>query len=98
MLRVYCQRVLNLKEGERAVIANGRVLGPLAEEETFTAEDFSLLERYSSATYLDKINKAFTSVDDDDSDDNGSINQTSYSIQYNTNKRIYLQPSPATQY
>ncbi|KAL1514204.1 hypothetical protein ABEB36_003497 [Hypothenemus hampei] len=66
MLRVYCQRVLNLKEGERAVIANGRVLGPLNEDESFTVEDFSLLERFTSATCLDKINKAFSVSDDDD--------------------------------
>ncbi|RZC41026.1 UDP-glucose:glycoprotein glucosyltransferase, partial [Asbolus verrucosus] len=58
MLRVYSRRVLNLKGGERAVVANGRVLGPIENGETFTTEDFALLERFSSATYLDKINKA----------------------------------------
>lgn len=68
MLRVYCQKVLNLKEGERAVIANGRVLGPFGENEQFSAEDFSLLERFSSASYLDKINKALETSDDDDDD------------------------------
>lgn len=66
MLRVYSQRVLNLKEGERAVVANGRVLGPLSDNESFTGEDFSLLERFTSATYLDKINKAIQATDDDE--------------------------------
>ncbi|XP_074027064.1 UDP-glucose-glycoprotein glucosyltransferase [Leptinotarsa decemlineata] len=56
MLRVYCQRVLKLKESDRAVVANGRVLGPLDENEEFIAEDFNLLERFSSSSYLEKIN------------------------------------------
>lgn len=58
MLRVYSQRVLNLKEDERAVVANGRVLGPLEESEDFSTEDFSLLERFSFATYGEKIKTA----------------------------------------
>lgn len=58
MLRVYSSRVLNLKEGERSVIANGRVLGPLEEAEEFSTEDFSLLERFSVATYGEKIKLA----------------------------------------
>ncbi|KAF7287176.1 hypothetical protein GWI33_002543 [Rhynchophorus ferrugineus] len=66
MLRVYSQRVLNLKEGERAVVANGRVLGPLDDDESFTGEDFSLLERFTSATYLDKINKVIQAADDEE--------------------------------
>ncbi|XP_066258640.1 UDP-glucose:glycoprotein glucosyltransferase [Euwallacea similis] len=68
MLRVYCQRVLNLKQGDRAVVANGRVLGPLADDEQFTLEDFSLLKRFTGATYLDKINKALKSANDDEED------------------------------
>lgn len=66
MLRVYSQRVLKLNAGERAVIANGRVLGPLEKGEDFTVEDFTLLERFSSSTYLDGITKALTKSDDDD--------------------------------
>lgn len=66
MLRVYCQRVLSLKAGERAVIANGRVLGPLYEDESFTIEDFSLLERFSRSSYLDKINLSLQSTSDDE--------------------------------
>lgn len=66
MLRVYSQRVLSLKAGQRAVIANGRVLGPLDDDETFTVEDFSLLERFSRSTYLDKINFALENTSEDE--------------------------------
>jgi UDP-glucose:glycoprotein glucosyltransferase len=58
MLRVYNKRVLNLNAGVRALVANGRLLGPIENDETFTIEDFALLERFSFATYLEKINKA----------------------------------------
>ncbi|KAJ8978902.1 hypothetical protein NQ317_008881 [Molorchus minor] len=68
MLRIYCQRVLNLKEGERAVIANGRVLGPLEEDETFTADDFNLLERFTSAIYLEKITELLSKEVDEEED------------------------------
>lgn len=66
MLRVYSQKVLKLKESQRAVIANGRVLGPLDENEEFTIEDFSLLERFSSSVYLDGITKTLTKSDEED--------------------------------
>ncbi|XP_057663509.1 UDP-glucose:glycoprotein glucosyltransferase [Diorhabda carinulata] len=66
MLRVYCQRVLQLKESQRAVIANGRVLGPLDENEEFNSEDFSLLDRYSSNTYWEKIKSALDKDSDED--------------------------------
>ncbi|CAH1183606.1 unnamed protein product [Phaedon cochleariae] len=69
MLRVYCQRVLKLNVGDRAVIANGRVLGPLDENEDFTAEDFNLLDRFSSSSYLEKINTALKIDSDDDDED-----------------------------
>ncbi|XP_019756037.2 UDP-glucose:glycoprotein glucosyltransferase [Dendroctonus ponderosae] len=69
MLRVYSQRVLDLKEEQRAIVANGRVLGPLDDGELFTNEDFSLLERFTSASYLDKISKAFEGTLDEDDDD-----------------------------
>lgn len=68
MLRIYSQRVLKLKEGERAVIANGRVLGPFDDDETFTEEDFNLLERFSSSSYLEKIIKALSKDNEDEED------------------------------
>lgn len=72
MLRVYSQRVLNLKESERAVVANGRVLGPLEENENFSIEDFNLLERFSSIVYLEKINNALAK-DGDEEDGKSSL-------------------------
>lgn len=66
MLRVYCQRVLSLKAGQRAVVANGRVLGPLDDDEAFTIEDFSLLERFSHTSYLNKINDALEKTSEDE--------------------------------
>lgn len=66
MLRVYSQRVLNLKASERAIVTNGRVLGPLEAEEKFTLEDFGLLERFTTATYLEKINQALSKSSDED--------------------------------
>lgn len=66
MLRVYCQRVLSFKAGQRGVVANGRVLGPFDEEENFTVEDFSLLERFTSSTYLEKIIATLENHSDED--------------------------------
>ncbi|XP_034050699.1 UDP-glucose:glycoprotein glucosyltransferase 1 [Thalassophryne amazonica] len=40
----YCSGVLKLKKGQRAVISNGRIIGPLDEEEVFNQDDFLLLE------------------------------------------------------
>lgn len=48
-------RTLKLKPSLRAVIVNGRLLGPLTESEDFTAEDFNLLERLSMAIYGVKL-------------------------------------------
>lgn len=66
MLRVYSQRVLNFKKSEKGVIANGRILGPLRDDELFTIEDFSLLEQFSSTSYGQKINEAIEKHKDDD--------------------------------
>lgn len=66
ILRVYCQRVLKLNAGKRGIISNGRVLGPLDDDEDFDIEDFSLLERFSLTLYGDKIQKALNKDDDDD--------------------------------
>lgn len=68
MLRVYCQRVLRLGVGQRAIVANGRMLGPLDEDEVFIEEDFALFERYSSVQYLDKIVEVLSKETDDAED------------------------------
>ncbi|XP_068608113.1 UDP-glucose:glycoprotein glucosyltransferase 1 [Brachionichthys hirsutus] len=41
---LYCRDVLKLKKGQKAVISNGRIIGPLEEEEVFNRDDFLLLE------------------------------------------------------
>ncbi|XP_024937212.1 UDP-glucose:glycoprotein glucosyltransferase isoform X2 [Cephus cinctus] len=55
--RHYAKAVLGLEKGSRAVICNGRIIGPFDENEEFTNEDFSLLERFSHSTYGDKLFK-----------------------------------------
>ena len=53
----FSKHILNLNDRERGVICNGRVIGPLNEEEEFTTEDFSLLDRFSQSSYGDKLFK-----------------------------------------
>ncbi|CAK9802630.1 UDP-glucose:glycoprotein glucosyltransferase [Anthophora quadrimaculata] len=55
--RRYVKMVLNLEKGARAIVCNGRLIGPLDDGEEFTSEDFSLLERFSQSTYGDKFFK-----------------------------------------
>lgn len=61
----YCQKVLGFSAGARAVISNGRVLGPLESDEEFTPDDFSLLERFSLSGHVDKIYGALSKKLDD---------------------------------
>uniref|UniRef100_A0A8C5N033 UDP-glucose ceramide glucosyltransferase-like 1 n=1 Tax=Leptobrachium leishanense TaxID=445787 RepID=A0A8C5N033_9ANUR len=51
----YCWSVLKLSKGERAIIANGRIIGPLQSSELFTQEDFHLLENLILNTSAQKI-------------------------------------------
>ncbi|XP_026784150.3 UDP-glucose:glycoprotein glucosyltransferase 2 isoform X1 [Pangasianodon hypophthalmus] len=51
----FCQEVLKVKAGQTAVVSNGRVLGPFAEEEEFSTDDFHLLEKLTLSTSADKI-------------------------------------------
>ncbi|XP_050188414.1 UDP-glucose:glycoprotein glucosyltransferase 2 isoform X4 [Myiozetetes cayanensis] len=52
--QMFCQEVLKLLPGQMAVMSNGRVLGPLDENE-FSAEDFDLLEKITYSTSAEKI-------------------------------------------
>ncbi|XP_075911288.1 UDP-glucose:glycoprotein glucosyltransferase 1-like [Petromyzon marinus] len=52
---LYCHSVLHVEPSGRAVVCNGRVVGPLAANETFNQEDFQLLEKVTRATSADKI-------------------------------------------
>ncbi|KAE9555965.1 hypothetical protein FO519_000821 [Halicephalobus sp. NKZ332] len=42
---MFARKVLNLKPGDRAIIVNGQVYGPLDEGEQFMADDFGLAEK-----------------------------------------------------
>nr|XP_012149315.1 PREDICTED: UDP-glucose:glycoprotein glucosyltransferase isoform X2 [Megachile rotundata] len=53
----YVKTVLKLAKGVTAIVCNGRLIGPLDENEEFTSEDFSLLERFSQSSYGDKLFK-----------------------------------------
>lgn len=56
--RHYARTVLNMEKGTRAVVCNGRVIGPLNDDEDFLSDDFELLQRFSESTYGDKLFKA----------------------------------------
>ncbi|XP_055550572.1 UDP-glucose:glycoprotein glucosyltransferase [Wyeomyia smithii] len=58
MLRVYCQRVLKVKVSRSSLVANGRVIGPFDDNESFDADDFALLEKFFSLQYTEKIRTA----------------------------------------
>uniref|UniRef100_A0A8C4IJP8 UDP-glucose ceramide glucosyltransferase-like 1 n=1 Tax=Dicentrarchus labrax TaxID=13489 RepID=A0A8C4IJP8_DICLA len=51
----FCQDVLKLRPGQRAVISNGRILGPFEEQEEFTVEDFHLLEKITLSGSAEKV-------------------------------------------
>ncbi|KAG9343548.1 hypothetical protein JZ751_013714 [Albula glossodonta] len=51
----YCRDVLKLKKGQRAVISNGRIIGPLEEGEVFNQDDFLLLESIILKTSGERI-------------------------------------------
>uniref|UniRef100_H2UQ26 UDP-glucose ceramide glucosyltransferase-like 1 n=1 Tax=Takifugu rubripes TaxID=31033 RepID=H2UQ26_TAKRU len=51
----FCRDVLKLKKGQRAVISNGRIVGPLGEEEVFNQDDFLLLENIILKTSGERI-------------------------------------------
>lgn len=71
--QLYCRHVLNIPAGGRAIVTNGRILGPLEETEKFTLDDFSLLERFSLNSYGDKILQTFRKKIADGDDGNTYI-------------------------
>ncbi|CAG9575933.1 unnamed protein product [Danaus chrysippus] len=82
--RVLCARSLKLRSSERAVIHNARVIGPFNKGESFSLEDFALLERYSNQVYGDKLsemlhqNKKLSNNVLDDDDDVTEISTDNY--------------------
>ncbi|XP_045909331.1 UDP-glucose:glycoprotein glucosyltransferase 2 isoform X2 [Micropterus dolomieu] len=53
--QLFCRDVLKLSPGQRAVISNGRILGPFEEQEEFTVEDFHLLEKITLSGSAEKV-------------------------------------------
>ncbi|XP_034549617.1 UDP-glucose:glycoprotein glucosyltransferase 2 [Notolabrus celidotus] len=53
--QLFCREVLKLRPGQRAVISNGRVLGPFEEQEEFSVEDFHLLEKITLSGAAEKV-------------------------------------------
>ncbi|XP_036965883.1 UDP-glucose:glycoprotein glucosyltransferase 2 isoform X1 [Acanthopagrus latus] len=53
--QLFCREVLKLSPGQRAVISNGRILGPFEELEEFTVEDFHLLEKITLSGSAEKV-------------------------------------------
>ncbi|XP_054469981.1 UDP-glucose:glycoprotein glucosyltransferase 1 [Anoplopoma fimbria] len=51
----FCRDVLKLKKGQSAVISNGRIIGPLEEDEVFNQDDFLLLESIILKTSGERI-------------------------------------------
>ncbi|XP_037343101.2 UDP-glucose:glycoprotein glucosyltransferase 1 isoform X1 [Pungitius pungitius] len=51
----YCRDVLKLRKGQKAVISNGRIIGPLEEDELFNQDDFLLLESIILKTSGERI-------------------------------------------
>lgn len=72
MLRVYAQRVLQLKASQCTVISNGRIFGPLKSDEVFAVDDFALIERLHSFLHGDKIRDALKKYDDLEENDSMS--------------------------
>ncbi|CUA68035.1 UDP-glucose:glycoprotein glucosyltransferase [Rhizoctonia solani] len=57
-------KAIGLKSGERAIVINGRVIGPLAGSD-FVAEDFGSLVNYEAAKRVTPVEVALTSVRED---------------------------------
>ncbi|XP_041663125.1 UDP-glucose:glycoprotein glucosyltransferase 2 [Cheilinus undulatus] len=53
--QLFCREVLKLRPGQRAVISNGRILGPFEELEEFSVEDFLLLEKITLSGAAEKV-------------------------------------------
>lgn len=55
--KLFLKKVVGFVPGQRGIISNGRLLGPFNENEQFTLDDYSLLERFSLSSHIDKIYK-----------------------------------------
>ena len=60
---IFLEHGLQLVRGSRAVLVNGRVLGPLHPTEQFTEDDFILLDRHLSSTINDRLVRIVTKLE-----------------------------------
>lgn len=60
---IFLEHGLHLPLGSRAVLVNGRVLGPLYDNEQFTDDDFILLDKHLSSTINDRLVQIVTKLD-----------------------------------
>jgi len=56
--------VLKWKNGDRGVVTNGRVIGPLPDNEAFTPDDFALLDVITFNSFGEKILGVFKKLKD----------------------------------
>lgn len=66
LLRVYSQRVLQLKASQSTIIANGKILGLFNTNELFTVDDFALIERLCNHQHADKIKPILRRYEEND--------------------------------
>ncbi|ESP03274.1 hypothetical protein LOTGIDRAFT_137613 [Lottia gigantea] len=69
-------KVLNFEENDRGVIANGRIVGPLGNDEMFTPEDFNLLEKFTLQQAAAKIREQIKTMDLDSKQGNELVLKT----------------------
>lgn len=61
-LRIFCQRIFNLQPAEAALIVNGKVVGPLNNDEILSVDDFGLIKKVTTDFYTNKIKKVIKSL------------------------------------
>ncbi len=53
--RIYAEKALGFGAGDNGLLINGKVIGPLASEESFGADDFNLLDKFSMGLFGEKL-------------------------------------------
>ncbi|HIE72333.1 MAG TPA: hypothetical protein EYP98_20400, partial [Planctomycetes bacterium] len=57
--KLFASKVLAFEVGHNGVLLNGRVLGPLTEDDEFGSDDFNLLDKFSTGHFGEKLINAF---------------------------------------
>ncbi|XP_005100215.1 UDP-glucose:glycoprotein glucosyltransferase 1 [Aplysia californica] len=60
----FASRVLSLRPGEKAIVTNGAVLGPIGREEELSVEDVNLMERLAYQQAGKKVAEAVSALPD----------------------------------